>query len=186
MLACAMSALLPWVGQAAPAAAGAQSVESGEAVARQVKAAYLYKFASYVEWPGAVFARPDSPIVIGVTGDEPLRQVLARMVVGKTVNGRRLAVRRVEPGDTLSGVHMLFVGQADGRDPAGIVQATRGQPVLVVADSSPTRSPGSMIIFVNVGQRLRFEVALGPVAQSGLKLSALMLSAAYQVAREDF
>ena len=181
-----MSALLPWGGQAARAAAPAQAPESGEAVAREIKAAYLYKFASYVEWPGTAFAGPDSPVVIGVAGDEPLRRVLARMVVDKTAGGRRLAVRRVQPGDALAGVHILFVGQADGREPADVLQATRGRPVLVVSDSGRVRSLGSMINFVNVGQRLRFEVALGPVAQSGLKVSALMLSAAYQVAREDF
>lgn len=186
VLACLLPGLLPGVFLTAPAVAVAQAADEGDVVARQVKAAYLYKFASYVEWPGTVFAYRDSPIVIGVAGDEVLRKLLARMVVDKTVDGRPLDVRRVQAGDALDDVHILFVGEADGRDQAEIVRAARGRPVLLVSDSRDVRSFGSMINLVNVEQRLRFEVALGPVGRSGLKLSALMLSAAHQVAREDF
>jgi hypothetical protein len=163
------------------ARAAAQGLEHPDDVARQIKAAYLYKFASYVEWPRGVFARDDSPVVIGVIGDDPLAADLARMVVGKTVNGRRLAVRELQRDDPLAGVHVLFVGRTRGKPLAAILAAARGQPLLVVSDSHEAHVLGSAINFVMVDQRLRFEVALKPATDNGLKLSALMLTAAYRV-----
>jgi hypothetical protein len=163
------------------ARAAAQGLEHPDDVARQIKAAYLYKFASYVEWPRGVFARDDSPVVIGVIGDDPLAADLARMVVGKTVNGRRLAVRELQRDDPLAGVHVLFVGRMRGKQLAAILAAARGQPLLVVSDSHEAHVLGSAINFVMVDQRLRFEVALKPATDNGLKLSALMLTAAYRV-----
>lgn len=166
------------------ARATAQAPEYPNDVARQVKAAYLYKFASYVEWPRRVFARDDSPVVIGVIGDEPLAKELTRMVVGKTVDGRGLVVRQLQRDASLGGVHVLFVGRMHGKSLAAVLAATRGQPLLVVSDSREAQALGSMINFVVVDQRLRFEVALKPVADNGLKLSALILTAAYHVTQE--
>ena len=167
------------------ARAAAQGLEPADDVARQIKAAYLYKFASYVEWPRGVFARDDSPVVIGVIGDEPLAAELSRMVVGKTINGRRLVVRELQRDAPLAGVHVLFVGHARGKLLATTLAATRGQPLLVVSDSHEAHALGSMINFVMVDQRLRFEVALKPATDNGLKLSALMLTAAYRVTQEE-
>jgi hypothetical protein len=167
------------------ARAAAQGLEAPDDIALQVKAAYLYKFASYVEWPRGVFAQDDSPIVIGVIDDKPLAAELSLMVVGKTVDGRRLAVRELRRDDPLAGVHVLFVGRARGKSLAAILAAARGRPLLVVSDSREAHALGSAINFVMVDQRLRFEVALKPVADNGLKLSALMLTAAYRVTQEE-
>ena len=166
------------------ARAAAQGLGQPEDIARQIKAAYLYKFASYVEWPRGAFARDDSPIVIGVIGDDPLATELERMVVGKTVDDRRLVVRELQRGAPLEGVHVLFVGHARGKSLAATLAAARGQPLLVVSDSHEAHALGSMINFVMVDQRLRFEVALKPATDNGLKLSALMLTAAYRVTQE--
>src|SRR6185369_4048979 len=75
-----------------------------------VKAALLYKFASYVEWPPEAFASPDTPFVIGVIGADELAGELEQLVRSRTVNNRRIMVRRVKEGEMLAGIHMLFVG----------------------------------------------------------------------------
>lgn len=183
LLACAILAT-PLAFAASVNAAQPQAVESGNSMLR-VKAAYLYKFAGYVEWPPGVFASEDSPIVIGVIGDDDLEAILSEMIVGKIVNGRPLETRRLEPGSLLQGVHMLIVGALDTRALQDIGDAVRGKPVLVVSDTGRQRMPDSMISFDRVGQHLRFNVALKPVATSGLKLRALMLTAARRVTRDD-
>lgn len=175
-------ALLLTVGGAR--ASAAESPASNSEVARQVKAAYLYKFGNYVEWPGSAFAHSDTPIVIGVAGDDALAGSLAQLVVGKRIQGRTVAVRRVDVGQPMSGVHILFVGRMDPGSLARVLDATRGQPVLVVSDAAQAAALDSMVSFVIVDQRLRFKVALEPIASNGLKLSALMLTVAYQVKRE--
>jgi hypothetical protein len=160
--------------------AHAESIEGPEAI----KAAYIYKFTNYVQWPGNAFVRPDSPIVIGVMGDDELAGLVGRIVSGKVVNGRGFEIRPLRPGASITGVHVLYVGEIGRSDLLSVLGQAQGQPVLVVSDSRRAYALGSMINFVVVDSRLRFEVALQPAARNGLKLSALMLTAAYDVARE--
>ena len=160
--------------------AHAESIDGTQAI----KAAYLYKFTNYVQWPGGAFARPDSPIVIGVMGDDALAALLNRMVTGKVVNGRGFEVRSLRPRESINGVHVLYVGALAHEDLQSVLGQAQGRPVLLVSDSRRAYALGSMINFVVIDSRLRFQVALPPAARSGLKLSALMLTAAYDVARE--
>lgn len=161
-----------------PLLAHAQSASSLE---RQVKAAYLYKFAGFVEWPEGSFARPESPIVIGVAGADPLSEQLEQTVAGHTANGRALQVKRVKRGDSLAGIHILFIPAHDKVLAQELLAASRGQPVLTVTDGDETFGMGSMINFVIADERLRFEVSLKHAAVARLKISARMLSAALRV-----
>jgi len=182
---CAILAMpLAFAANANANAAQPSAVASSDAALR-VKAAYLYKFAGYVEWPPGVFASEDSPLVVGVIGDDHLEEILSRMIVGKTVNGRPLVTRRLEAESPLQGVHMLIVGALDAPTLQAIGAAVRGKPVLVVSDAGQRRMLDSMISFDLVDQHLRFNVALKPAATSGLKLRALMLTAARRVTRGD-
>ena len=182
LLACAVLAM-PLAFANANAAQPAVS-DAGDSTLR-VKAAYLYKFAGYVEWPSGAFASEDSPLVIGVLGNDRLEQILSHMIVGKTVDGRALVVRRLEVGSPLQGVHMLIVGTLDTPTLRAIGETVRGKPILVVSDAGQTRALDSMISFDLVDEHLRFNVALKPAETSGLKLRALMLTAARRVTRGD-
>lgn len=157
------------------------SAHADEALERQVKAAYLYKFAGYVEWPDGALPRPDSPVVIGVAHDSALADQLEQMVAGRTASGHPLQVRRLRRGDSLAGVHMLFAGSPSG----DLLAAARGHPVLTVTDSSDAFALGSMINFLVADDRLRFEVALKPAAQAHLRISARMLTAATRVLQRE-
>lgn len=147
----------------------------------EVKAAYLYKFATYVEWPEGSFARSDSVLQIGVAGNDALAELLARTVGGRSVNGHAVAIRKVRRGESMAGLHILFVGAHDRAAIGDFLQAARGQSLLTVTDTDEALALGSMVNFVVAGQRLRFEVALGHVAPSRLRISARMLAAALRV-----
>jgi hypothetical protein len=154
----------------------------GKVLERQVKAAYLYKFAGFVEWPESCFARPDSPLIIAVAGADPLAEQLEIAIVGRNANGRPLQVRRLRVGDSLSGTHMLFLGAAlDKTSALDLIAATRGQPVLTVTDADESSGLGAMISFVMVDERLRFEVILKHAMAAHLRISARMLQAALRV-----
>lgn len=155
--------------------------QTNSSLERQVKAAYLYKFAGFVEWPEGSFPRADSAVVIGVAGADALAEQLEQTVAGHTANGRPLQVRRIRRGDSLAGVHMLFVAAQDKSLAQDLLSASRGQPVLTVTDADDNFGMGSMINFVIADERLRFEVSLKPAQASRLKISARMLSAAYRV-----
>jgi hypothetical protein len=144
----------------------------------QVKAAYLVKFPGFVDWPGAAFARPDSALVIGVAGNDELAAQLEKVVSGRSVGGHPLAVRRVQRGESLAGLHVLYAASADAAGTV-LLAAARGLPLLTVGEALD--APSAMIRFHMVEQRLRFEVALAQVAPSGLKISARLLAAAWRV-----
>lgn len=144
-----------------------------------VKAAYLYKFLSFVEWPAGAFAEAGSPIVIGVAGDEQVLTELQRMLPERTVQGRALQARKVQPGDATSPLHVLLVGSRLTRHPW--LGRLNDQPVLLVTDAPGGLEAGGVINFLRVEGRVRFEVSLAAAERSGVRLSSRMLSVAERV-----
>jgi len=157
-----------------PAQADAQADEY------RVKAAFLYKFGSYIEWPSGSFARADSPVAIGVMGADALADELVQIVAGRNVNGRPVRVRKLRPGDPIAGLHVLFVGRDSGRL-AEILAAAKGRALLTVTESEEALELGSMINFVVVEDKVRFDIAPPPSESSNLKISARLLGVARKV-----
>lgn len=178
-LALLCAALACWRPCAALAADGTDEVE------RQVKIAYLYKFANFVEWPADAFAGPDSPFVIAVLEADALADQMESSMAGRMVGGRKVVVRKLRRvvADQAA-PHVLLVGDLDARRLQEIWAALQRAPVLTVSQSSTPYGAGSMINFVEINDRLRFEVAPRLALQSRLRISALMLSAAYKVQKE--
>jgi hypothetical protein len=164
---------------APPATVEARS--STTVLERRVKAAFLYKFAGYVEWPTHAFPRPDTPVTIGVAGDERLADELALLVQGRTSGNRRVAVDRLDQGEDLDGVHILFVAQSEGARLAQWIRAARSLPILVVTERDRGLDEGSMINFIMDEGRVRFEIAIGPATRSGLQLNSGLLAVAKAV-----
>jgi len=157
------------------------AAQSDRAAEHQVKAAFLYKFASYVEWPESAFARPDTPITIAVLGEEPLAVELEQAAAGRTVNDRRIAVRRVKAGESLAGIHILFVGKPESGRLGQIVQSALAQSILTVTESDGALAQGSVINFLVADRRVRFEISLQSAERSKLRLSSRLLAVAAQV-----
>lgn len=151
-----------------------------EATEAGVKAAFLYKFASYVEWPAAAFPNPDTPFVFAVAGDDDVAAELERIIPGKTVLGHPAAVRRVKEGEPLSGVHVLFVGRGQSNLRA-LLRASQQPGVLTVTESERGLEMGGAINFVVADNRVGFEVSLASAQANGLKISSRMLNVARRV-----
>jgi hypothetical protein len=147
----------------------------------QVKAAFLYKFGDFVDWPGSAFAGPDAVFTIGVVGADTLADELERVTKGRSVQERAVVVRRIRRGEPLGRVHVLFIGQAESARLPELAAATQGQPVLVVTDTDGATTRGSMINFVSVDGKVRFDVALPPAERGNLKISARLLAVARKV-----
>lgn len=156
-----------------------------DAVVRRIKAAFLYKFASYVEWPVDSFADSASPIVIGVAGAEQLGRELEQAVAGREVASRTLLVRHLKRGEAAGACcHILFVG-AD-TEPKGaheLLAGTMGQPVLTVTEAKGALPEGSVINFLPVDDRVRFDISREAAERNGLQLRSQLLGVARQVSR---
>ena len=148
---------------------------------RSVKAAFLYKFLGYIEWPPTAFSRPDSPFVIGVVGADTVASELAQIASGRSVNNRPVAVRRVTEKDSLSGIHMLFIGRGAASRQPQLLAAAQQNSIVTVTETEDALAHGSVINFRLADGRVRFEVSLAAAERSDLKLSSRMLSVASAV-----
>ena len=147
----------------------------------QIKAAYLYKFASYVDWPASTFAQPDTPITIGVLGADEIAVELSHIRMAHHPGGRTVEVKRLKPGDAMAGIHMLFVGREESARLKRLQDNLQSRAVLTVTDAAGALAEGSMINFLTVDDRVRFEVSLAQAEQSGLKISARLLGVAQKI-----
>lgn len=148
----------------------------------QVKAAYLLKFGSYVEWPPQAFEQRDSPFVIGVLAADAVAEEVERAAVAAMVEGRPVQVRRLEPSDAgTTGAHMVFIDRSRSGQLADTLALVRGRPLLTVTESEQALAQGGMINFVIVENKVRFDIALAPAEAGQLKISARLLSVARRV-----
>lgn len=146
----------------------------------RIKAVFLFKFAGYVEWPEHAFADPQTPFVIGVLHADGLAAELAQIVAGRAVQGRPVEVRRLRAGDALDGLHVLFVGRAGRSALRDTLARLSGQPTLRVTESDGALSAGSMINFVLVEGKVRFDI-VPPTDAGGLRISSRLLAVARDV-----
>ena len=161
-----------------PGLATPSNAQSAAELEYRVKAAFVCKFASYVEWPAQAFAAPDSPIVIGVVASDVVVDELTRTAAGLTADGRPLLVRRLQPGDSLAGAHLVYVARTEESRLAEAIAALKSQPVLVVTESSRGLALGGMINFVVVDDKVRFDIAPQVAEASRLRISARLLGVA--------
>jgi hypothetical protein len=159
-----------------PAIAPAQ-----QATEPAVKAALLYKFASYVEWPADAFASPQSPFVIAVTGADEVAGELESLVRARSFDNRTITVRRLKEGDALAGCHALFVGARESGRVAQLARVARPLSILVVSDSERGLENGGVINFVSVEDRVGFEISIEAAERSNLRISSRMLAVARRV-----
>jgi YfiR/HmsC-like len=162
-------------------AASAAQDNDPSAVERSVKAAYLYKFLAYVDWPPAAFPQQTAPIVIGVVGAYDIADELSRITASRSVHSRALSVRRMREGDPLDDVQLLFIGRAVAPRQEGLLKQAQQRPILTVTDAEAGREQGSIINFRTLDGRVRFDVSITAAERSELRLSSRLLSVAASV-----
>ena len=162
--------------------AAASALGQGErGLETQIKAAFLYKFGGFVEWPAGAFTRADGTFTIGVLGADGVAAELERLVAGRTVHGRAIAVQKLKRGESFAGLHLLFIGQTETARLADVLAAAKGQPLLVVTETEDALARGSMINFITVDDKVRFDVALPQAERGQLRISSRLLAVARKV-----
>jgi hypothetical protein len=182
-----MSAVrFPFAGRAAAAVAlvfafGAPPMRAGVPSEHQVKAAFLYNFMKFVEWPPGMAGPGRGPIVIGVLGRDPFGPVLDETFGGKSLAGRKFEVRRYTTVEELQVCHMLFISsdEDDGRD--RVLKALHGTAVMTVSDGRGFVKSGGIIELLLEDNKIRFDINLSEAKKSGLRISAQLLQLARKV-----
>jgi hypothetical protein len=179
MLAVLAACGFSWAQQADPN----QSSTALRVSEQSVKAAYLYKFAGYVEWPDTRPTDPPAPVTIGVLGAASLAEELAQITIGRTINDRPIDVRRVTFDDQLDDLQILFIGAQERNRLDDVFATVQSLPVLTVTESEGALAQGSIINFTLDEQRVRFEVSLYAAELSRIRLNSRLLAVAQRVSR---
>jgi len=140
-----------------------------------IKAAYLFNFSKFVEWPPHAFSNPGAPLVIGILGSDPFDGTLDRITQGEVVHGHRLVVRHCRTLGEIKGCHIVFIPKAEAARVGEALAAVRGSGALTVGDSDHFVSQGGMIGFVLVGKTVRFQINVGVAQQEALAISSRLL-----------
>jgi hypothetical protein len=178
--ACRALALLALAWLAAFVSPAAAQTENDRALEHRVKAAFLYRFTEFVTWPDAAYPRPDSPFVMVVAGPEAIAENLRSTTAGRSVGGRPIEVRRVGASEAIPLAQLVFIG---GSDIARVRELIRAAPrhALVVTEADGALDAGSVINFVVVEERVRFDISLESAEKRALRLSSRLLAVARSV-----
>ena len=146
-----------------------------------VKAAFLFHFAQFVDWPAGSFAATNSPFVYCTAGSDPFRGALDTTLSGKTTGGRGFEVRHLKQAREVQGCHLLFIGIEQEKQTTSTVTQLQAAPVLIVGESGGFVERGGTIGFSVEANKVRFEINLEAAEKSKLKISAKLLALAKTV-----
>ena len=159
----------------------AQSADPDGSSEYLIKAGFIYNFAQLVQWPDAAFPQSDSPIVIGIVGNDPFGATIDSVVQGKKLNGRSLVVKRFRWGkDTreIKDCNILFVSSSERERLDEIIQAVKSLPILTIGETPGFATRGGIINLTLEGNRVRFEVDIEAAKQANVNISSRLLALA--------
>jgi hypothetical protein len=150
----------------------------GESREYAVKAAFIYNFAQFVDWPASAFESDNSPIVIGVLGENHFDSSLEQAIQGKSVKGRTLVIKYFPHLADLEPCHILFVSDSETSHLSEVFDKVDDRPVLSIGDSPDFPWAGGTIRFFSDNNKLRFEINTESAQKARLKISSKLLSLA--------
>ncbi|HUB98076.1 MAG TPA: YfiR family protein [Stellaceae bacterium] len=163
-------------------AAATSAAAALEATEPAIKAAYLYKFGFFVEWPQAAFTADNSPINLCIVGNDPFGSLLDDMVNGQKIGARPVVVRRMSTIAAKSGCHIVYMSNDQNAQASAALASLRGSDVLTVTDRTADSGNNVGIInFVMKDNKVRFDIDDDAAASGGLTISSRLLNLALDV-----
>lgn len=148
---------------------------------QQVKAAFVFNFAKFIDWPAQRFANTNTPLAIGILAPSTMGTALSEVIQGRNINGRPLVVRVLDTPDAASTVHVLVCTALDDSKLGQLLPALANAGVLTVGETDLFAQRAGMIRFVTEGDRVRFEVNVAAAEKAGLHVSAQLQKLAKSV-----
>lgn len=146
----------------------------------QVKAAFLYNFSQFVEWPSNAFNSRNAPFVIGILGHDPFGSYLEEIVEGEKAGDRRIIIKKFNSLAEVSDCHILFVNTGAGTD---VIRALRYKSILTVSDEANFAREGGMVRFFTDNNKIRLQINMAAARAANLNISAKLLRVAEIVER---
>jgi len=166
---------LPLVACVVVASMSAGALPATPTAEYQVKAAYLFNFGQFVEWPSQAYDSPSAPFVIGVVGEDPFGETLDEVIAGESLGGHPLVVRRFRKAEDISACNILFIGRSEAARLDETLKLLKGRSVLTVTDISGAERRGAIIVLVNDNNRIRMRINVAAAKASNLVISSKLL-----------
>jgi hypothetical protein len=166
---------------ALPGLSGTETASPAAEVSQQDtadRAAYLYNFLTYIEWPSRAFPLADSPVVIGVVNADEVAAELLLTTVGRSVDNRPVVIRRLREGDAMDDIHLLYIGPGEAEQVESVVKQVSQRWTVTVTDAEAGSGLGAVINFRHADGRLRFEVSRAAAERGDFRLSSRLMSVA--------
>ncbi len=149
-----------------------------------IKAAYLYNFAKFVEWPSEVFDDASSPLILCILGKEPFNDSLDT-IKGKTIRERELVIKRFTRVEDINECHILFISTSEEKHLSRIFKKINDMHILTVADLEGFAHRGGMINLITVGNKVHFEINVDAAQRAELQISSKLLKLAKIVKEQN-
>ena len=141
----------------------------------QLKAVFLFNFTQFVDWPPGSFDSDQSPLVIGILGENPFGSYLDETVSGEKVNKHPVVVRYYKDGEDVDNCHLLFINLPDAKKRKQAIDALKGKNILTVGDASGFSNEGGMIRFFTRNNKISLQINLEASKSSELVFSSKLL-----------
>jgi YfiR/HmsC-like len=146
-----------------------------------VKAAFLFHFAQFVEWPPSALRDSNAPFVFCTLGDDPFQGALEETITGKTIGNRLVRVFHARQLQDTQNCQILFIPASEKKHLPAILAWLKNSPVLTVGEAASFAQDGGMIGFCLEDKKIRFEINLAAADHAGLKISSRLLALAKSV-----
>lgn len=141
----------------------------------KLKAVYLFNFVRYVDWPETAFVNDESPLIIGVLGDDPFGKFLDETVAGEVLGNRKMEVRRYRHVSEIDDCHLLYVSRSEAVRQKSILARLKGRSILFVSDMENFLENGGAIQFFTEKNKIRFRINVESVKDARLSISSKLL-----------
>ena len=141
----------------------------------QIKAAFLFNFTQFVEWPVNALPEPGTPLVIGILGEDPFGNFLEETVTGEKVNGHPLVIQHYKNIEEVETCHILFINQAETNKPDQAVINLKGKYILTVSDGNNFIKQGGMIRFLTKNNTIQIQINPEAAKEASLIVSSKLL-----------
>jgi hypothetical protein len=153
----------------------ADAQEDSQPTEYQIKAAFIFNFAKFVEWPTTAFPKPSSPIIVGVLGENPFNDALEKIIKNKKVDEHPVIIMQFRAASEATNCHILFISSSEKLRLPQVLKQLNGRSVLTVGETPGFTEAGGMINFVLEGTKIRFQINNDAANGAGLKISAKLL-----------
>ena len=144
----------------------------------KLKAAFLYNFTRFVEWPENAFSSTTSPVIIGIIGEDPFGAFIDELVSNEKIGNRSIIIRRFKGVTDIANCHILYICYQQTEKIAAVLSTASNKGILTIADAPPFTRMGGMVQFYTDKNKIRMQINNGAAKRAGLNISTKLLSVA--------